>query len=87
MYQENSTLNAPAAAVTTTASSTSLASVQRHRPKPCVQANRKVPVSSSRASNGAPANAPISAGTACRKMLTMIAVSPYLPVKFMAQAE
>ncbi len=47
-----------AAAATTTASGTSLASVQRHRPMPCViQANRKVPVSSSRASNGAPANA------------------------------
>ena len=63
-----------------------MASVQRHRPKPWVQANRKVPVSSSRASTGAPANAPISAGTACRKTLTTIAVGPYLPVKFMAQA-
>jgi hypothetical protein len=38
---------APAAAVTTTARATSLASVQRHRPKPWVQAKRKVPVSSS----------------------------------------
>ena len=53
---------------------------------PCVQAYRMVPVSSSRASTGAPMNAPISAGTACRAMLTMITVSPYLPVKFMAQA-
>ena len=74
MYQENSTLNAPAAAATATASSTSLPSVQRHRPMPWVQANRKVPVSSSRASTGAPANAPISAGTACRRTLTTIAV-------------
>ena len=53
---------------------------------PWVQAYRKVPVSSSRASTGAPANAPISAGTACRRTLTTIAVVPYLPVKFMAQA-
>ena len=86
MYQENSTLNAPAAAATATASSTSLPSVQRHRPMPWVQAYRKLPVSISRASTGAPANAPISAGAACRKMLTKIAVMPYLPVKFMAQA-
>jgi hypothetical protein len=86
LYQVNSTLNAPAAAATTAPSSTSLASAQRPRPKPWVQAYRKVPVSSSRASTGAPANAPISAGTACRPMLTMIAVTPYLPVKFMAQA-
>jgi len=53
LYQENSTLNAPAAAATAIASSTSLASAQRHRPKPWVQAYRKVPVSSSRASTGA----------------------------------
>src|SRR6516225_9893627 len=66
-YQENSTLNAPAATVTTTASGTSLATVQRVRPKPWVQAYRKVPVSSSRASTGAPTNAPISAGTACSR--------------------
>ncbi len=78
-------MNAAAAAVTATASGTSLPSVQRSRPMPWVQAYRKVPVSSSRASTGAPANAPISAGTACRAMLTMIAVVPYLPVKFMAQ--
>ena len=56
---------APPAAATTIPSSTSLASVQRHRPKPWVQAYRNVPVSSSRASTGAPTNAPISAGTAC----------------------
>src|SRR5260370_22686753 len=66
-YQENSMLKAPAAAVTVTASGTSLASVQRHRPKPWVQAYRKVPVSSSRASTGAPTNAPISAGTTCSR--------------------
>ena len=53
---------------------------------PWVQAYRKVPVSSSRASTGAPVNAPIRAGTACRKTLTKIAVMPYRPVKFMAQA-
>jgi len=86
LYQEYSTLNAPAAAATATANSTSLPSVQRSRPMPWVQANRKVPVSSSRASTGAPANAPISAGAACRKILTIIPVGPYLPVKFMAQA-
>src|SRR5690242_13883663 len=57
-YQENSTVNAPAAAATTTASNTSLPIAQRDRPMPWVQANRKVPVSSSRASTGAPANAP-----------------------------
>ena len=53
---------------------------------PWVQAYRKVPVSSSLASTGAPVNAPISAGTACKAMLTRIAVSPYLPVKLMLQA-
>ena len=37
-YQETSTLNAPAAAVTATASGTSLATVHRVRPKPWVQA-------------------------------------------------
>ncbi len=47
-YQENSTLNAPAAAATVTASGASLATVQRARPKPWVQVYRKVPVSSSR---------------------------------------
>ena len=53
---------------------------------PWVQANRKVPVSSSRASTGAPANAPISAGTTCRKTLTTFTFTAYLPVKFMVQA-
>ena len=79
------TLNAPAVAATATASSTSLPRVQRHRPMPWVQAYRKVPVSSSRASTGAPVNAPISGGTACRRTLTKIAVLPYRPVKFSAQ--
>src|SRR5580658_11231483 len=36
-YQENRTPNAPAAATTVTASSPSLATVQRHRPIPWVQ--------------------------------------------------
>ena len=44
---------ASAAAVTAAASSASLAIVQRARPQPWVQANRNVPVSSSRASSGA----------------------------------
>src|ERR1700722_10049827 len=85
-YQENSTLNAAAAAATATPSVTSLPSVQRHRPKPWVQANRKVPVSISRASTGAPANAPITGGTTCRKALTTLTVVEYLPMKFMLQA-
>ena len=38
--QVNTWLNAPAAAVSATASSTSLAMVHRSRPKPCVQAYR-----------------------------------------------
>jgi len=73
-YQENSTLNAPAAPATATASGTSLARVQRARPKPWVQAYRKVPVSSSRARTGATANAPSSAGTTCSKTATASAV-------------
>ena len=56
-----------------------MASVQRHRPKPWVQANRKVPLSSSRASTGAPTNAPISAGTTCR--MNPFARNPYMPLK------
>ena len=72
-------MNTPAAAATVTASSTSLASVQRHRPKPWVQAYRKVPVSISRASTGAPANAPISAGTACS--MKPLARKPFVPSK------
>ena len=38
MYQETTTLNAPAATVTVTASGTSLATVHRARPKPWVHA-------------------------------------------------
>ena len=79
-------MNAPATAVTAIASGTSLPTVQRSRPMPWVQAYRKVPVSSSLASTGAPMNAPISTGTTCRAMLTRIALSPYLPVKLMPQA-
>jgi hypothetical protein len=45
-----------------------------------------VPLSSSRPSTGAPVNAPISTGTACKAMLTTIAVLPYRPVKLMLQA-
>ena len=56
-----------------------MASVQRHRPKPWVQAYRKVPVSISRASTGAPANAPISTGTACR--MKPFARKPFVPSK------
>src|SRR6516165_1983090 len=67
-YHQDSTLRAPAAAATAIASGTSLASVQRHRPKPCVQAYRNVPVSSSRASTGAPTNAPSSAGASVSKI-------------------
>ena len=67
MYHEYGTLNAPAAAVTATASRVSLAAAQRARPKPWVQMNRNVPVSSSRASTGAPTNAPISTGTSCSR--------------------
>ena len=72
--QVNTTLNAPATAVTAIASSTSLAIANRARPKPWVQAYRKVPVSSSRASTGAPANAPISTGTSCIKMPRTFAI-------------
>src|SRR5580693_3009004 len=73
-YQENRTLNAPAAAARMTASGTILARVQRARPKPWVQAYRKVPVSSSRASTGAREKAPISAGTTCSKTAMASAV-------------
>ena len=57
-------LNAPAATATTTASDTSFAVAHRARPKPWVNTYRNVPLSNTPASNGAPANAPISAGTA-----------------------
>ena len=56
-----------------------MASDQRHRPKPWVQAYRKVPVSISLASSGAPTNAPISAGSACR--MTPFDRKPYEPLK------
>lgn len=61
--QENTRQNAQAATVTPIARSTSSAAVCRARPMPCVQVYRKVPVSSSLASTGAPAKAPSSAGT------------------------
>ena len=70
-------------AVTATASGTSLASAQRHRPKPWVQANRKVPVSSSLASTGAPTNAPISTGTTCR--MTPFATKVSMPLKVLTR--
>src|ERR1017187_6096341 len=73
-YQENSRLNAPAAAVTAIASSASLATAQRSRPQPWVQANRNVPVSSSRASSGAPTNTPTSTGITSRMTATSTAV-------------
>src|SRR6266481_6183062 len=71
-YQENTRLVTPAAAATVTASGTSLASAQRHRPNPSVQVYRNVPVSSSRASTGAP----ISAGTVCSMTEPASALSP-----------
>ena len=43
------------------------------RPAPCVHANRNVPVSSSRASSGAPMNAPSSTGTANSRLDTVCA--------------
>ena len=64
------------ATATVTASGTSLASVHRCRLTPSVQAYRKVPVSSSRASTGAPTNAPISKGTAISTVPTVCAVGP-----------
>ena len=72
-------MSAPVATVTTAPSATTLASVHRHRPKPWVQANRKVPLSNSRASNGAPRNAPTSAGTTCK--MNPFDRNPYLPLK------
>ena len=73
-YQENSRLNASAATVTATASSASLVIAQRVRPHPWVQANRNVPVSSSRASTGPPTNTPTSTGTTCKKPVMVCAV-------------
>ena len=58
---------APAATVTTAATSTSLAIAHWVRPVPWVQANRNVPVSSSLASSGAPANTPTNSGTTCMR--------------------
>ena len=66
--QENSSPNAAARTTSVTPSSASLAIASRSRPTPCVQANRKVPVSSSLASSGAPAKAPISTGASDIKM-------------------
>ena len=84
--QTNTWLNAPATAVTATASSASLAMVHRSRPKPCVQAYRKVPVSSSLASTGAPANAPIRAGVRFTKMLMVFAIVQSVPLKLLFRA-
>ena len=72
--QVNTWLNAQVTAVIATASSVSLATVQRTRPKPWVQAYRKVPVSSSRASTGAPAKAPISAGARFIRIRTVFPI-------------
>src|SRR5579862_7419576 len=75
---QESTLRTPAAAATTTASGTSLPSVQRHRPKPCVQAYRNVPVSISLARIGAPTNAPSSAGVSVSSSPAVTSVGTYL---------
>ena len=66
--QENSSTNTPASTTSVTPSSASLAIASRSRPTPCVQANRNVPVSSSLASSGAPAKAPISTGASWIKI-------------------
>ena len=62
-----------------------MASAQRHRPKPWVQAKRKVPVSSSLASTGAPTNAPISAGTTCSRMAGIDMLS-HVPLNVVARS-
>jgi hypothetical protein len=61
-YQVTRAPNAAVATARTTARSTSLGSAQRQRAKPWVQAYRKVPVSSSRASTGAPGERPDQRG-------------------------
>ena len=66
-------VNAQVTAVTTTASRTSLATAQRTRPHPWVQANRNVPDSSSRATTGAPRNTPSSTGTTSIRLETVCA--------------
>jgi len=62
-----------ALAVSSAAGRTSVLTAQRVRPAPWVHANLKVPVSSSRASNGAPMNAPTSTGTANIRLDTVCA--------------
>ena len=66
-------MNPQVTPVTTTASSSSLLTAQRTRPHPWVQANRNVPVSSSRASSGAPRNAPSTTGTTSIRLETVCA--------------
>ena len=60
--------------MTDSAGSASRAIVHRVRPTPCVQANRAVPLSSSLARIGAPANAPTSTGTALSSAAVISAV-------------
>ena len=66
-------MNAPAAAVSAAAGSTSVLTAHRPRPAPWVQANLNVPVSNSRASSGAPTNAPSSTGSANIRLETVCA--------------
>ena len=77
----NSWLNAQAGTVMTTASMAILAIVRRTRPTPCVQAYLKVPVSSSRARSGAPANMPRSTGRSCIRMLRVFPRVQSVPLK------
>ena len=83
--QANSSPRAPDTAASTIAISTILASVDRTRPKPCVQAYRNVPVSSSLASTGAPANAPISTGARFIRIRTVLAIVQSVLVSALAR--
>ena len=53
-------------------SSPSVATAQRVRPMPWVQAKRTVPAVYSRASSGAPRKTPMITGTACMASMTRL---------------
>ncbi len=62
-HHVNSAANTAVTTIAAAASTTSFVASHRPRVTPCVHASRWVPSSSSRASSGAPQNAPIAAGT------------------------
>jgi hypothetical protein len=63
-HQVTARLSSPVIAIADRPANPTLVASQRRRPMLWLQASRCVPVSSSRATSGAPQNAPITGGTA-----------------------